>query len=83
MQEIINWWYGTMEAKYMHYMAHFFGGFTLATIVAHYYGNTKGLIVGVTAGILKEIIDKLTGRGTPELLAALITAFGALLAYYI
>jgi hypothetical protein len=81
MISLLNFWYGTMESKYMSRMAHFFGGFTLTTIVGHFYGPTIGLTAGISAAILKEIIDKQSGKGCPEVIAAVITSLGALLAY--
>ncbi len=81
MKSLLNFWYSTMESKYMSKMTHFFGGFTLTTIVGHFYGPIIGLATGIFAAILKEIIDKHSGKGSPEVLAAVITSLGALLAY--
>lgn len=72
-----------MEGPYAHYLAHFMGGFMLSVIVGHYFGLLNGLIVGVIAAIAKEIMDKLTGLGTPQISAAVITSAGAYLAFYI
>lgn len=83
MKSLLNFWYGTMESKYMSKMAHFFGGFTLTTIVGHFYEPMTGLICGMSAAVLKEIIDKLSGKGYPEVIAAEVTSLGALLAYLV
>ncbi len=72
-----------MEGPYAHYLAHFMGGFMLSVIFGHYFGLTRGLIIGVIAAICKEVMDKVTGLGTPEIKAALITSAGAYLAFYI
>lgn len=81
MQKLINFWYGKMEGPYAHYLGHFMAGFMICTIIGHFFGGCVGLIAGVIAAVAKEIMDRRTGKGTPEELAALITAAGALLAY--
>ena len=80
---MINWWYAKMEGPWAHYLANFLGGFMLSTVTGHYFGLTNGLIIGVIAAIAKEIMDKITGKGTPQILAAIVTTAGAYLAFYI
>jgi len=72
-----------MEGPWAHYLAHFMAGFMLSVIFGYYFGLTRGLIVGVIAAICKESMDKMTGLGTPEIKAAIITSIGAYLAFYI
>jgi len=59
------------------------GGFILSAIIGHFRGLITGLICAVIIAIAKEIMDKTTGKGTPEVLAAVITSLGGLLAYVI
>ncbi|MBU2704153.1 hypothetical protein Ga0466249_005307 [Sporomusaceae bacterium BoRhaA] len=83
LNKLSTFWYTKMEGPYAHYLAHFLGGFTLSTIVGHFYSLLAGLICGIIAAILKEIVDKLSGKGSPEVKAAVITSLGALLSYII
>jgi hypothetical protein len=79
--ELIDFWYTTMEGKYLSKQAHFAANFMLVTIVGHFFMSGIALIAGITAAIAKEIIDKLTGRGCPQISAALVSIAGALLAW--
>lgn len=81
MRNIINFWYTKMEGPWAHYLAHFMAGFMICTVIAHLTLGYIGLIAGVVGAVAKEIMDAYTGRGTAEILAALITLLGALLAY--
>jgi len=80
MHIILNFWYGKMEGKWAHYLSHFMAGFMIATVVSKFVGIRAGLVVGVGAALLKEIIDKYSGFGSPEVLAAVITSVGVITA---
>jgi hypothetical protein len=67
MKRLINFWYSTMEGKYLSRMGHFTTVFMISTI----------------AGILKELMDKYSGRGQVSFVAFLLTSLGGLLAYVI
>ena len=81
MQKLINFWYGTMEGKYLSRMGHFTTGFMISTIVGHLVSLLVGLIAAVIAGLAKELLDKESGRGQVSFVAFLLTALGGLLAY--
>ena len=83
MQRIIDFWYGTMEGKYLSRMGHFTTGFMISTIVGHLISLLIGLTVAIIAGLLKEIIDKKSGRGQVSFITFLLTSLGGLLAYVI
>lgn len=80
---MIDWWYTVMEGKYLSKQAHLAADFMLVTIVGHFFTPEIGLAVGVVAAIGKEAMDKLSGRGCPEVSAALVSIAGAVLAYSI
>lgn len=82
-RKAVDFWYGTMESQYLSRMGHFTTGFMISAIVGHYYGYDRGLIAGIIAAVVKELVDKLTGRGNPEIVAAVVTTAGTLLAYLI
>jgi len=72
-----------MEGPWAHYLAHFMGGFMISTVVGHLHGLIIGLTCTIIIAGLKELVDKISSKGTPEVLAAVITSFGGLLAYLI
>ena len=81
MNKLVQFWYRRMEGPWAHYLSHFMGGFVLATIVGHFVSAKVGLIAGIVAANLKELLDKYSRLGSPEILAAVITIVGAFLAF--
>ena len=77
---MFEYWYTHMEGNNLHYTAHFLAGFFVAAVVARVTDPLTGLVAGIVAALGKEIMDKLTGMGTPEEKAAALTAAGAVLA---
>lgn len=59
---------------------HLIFGFIVTIIFGLFCGAFWGLLVGVSCGIFKEIVDSM-GYGTPELLDFLYTAVGSGFAY--
>lgn len=59
---------------------HFVVGFLIAVVVG-LYNPAYGLGCAVVAGLGKEIRDKVSGKGTPELLDFIATVAGGLLGY--
>lgn len=55
-------------------IAHFLGGFFL-TVIFNIY-------IGILSGILKEIYDRKSGKGTPEKCDTICTILGSLVAHY-
>ena len=62
-------------------VVHFLGGYLLATILPA--PPLVGLIIAITVGILKEIRDWRSKKGTPEVLDAIATIAGGLLGYLV
>ena len=56
---------------------HFVAGFIIAAVVSLFFGYIAGAAAAIVAGIGKEVYDKVTGKGTPEVLDFLATATGA------
>jgi len=82
MQKLINFWYTTMEGPWAHYVSHFSTCFMGATIIGQ-IDPRIGLAAGLAAAVGKELLDKYTGRGTPQISAALVSAAGAVLAWWV
>jgi len=62
--------------------AHFFAGATIAFAIALFtLSPLAGLITAIVAGILKEVYDKYTKRGTPDHLDAIATGLGGLVVF--
>lgn len=59
---------------------HFVAGFAITAIVSLFFGYIIGVIVAVIAAAGKELYDKVTGTGTPELLDFVATVLGAVAA---
>ena len=56
---------------------HFVAGFAITAIVSLFFGYIIGVIVAVIAAAGKELYDKVTGTGTPEVLDFVATIAGA------
>lgn len=56
--------------------AHFFAGAAIAATIALYLDPTLGLVAGILAGLVKELVDRM-GYGTPDLKDFIATALGA------
>ena len=59
---------------------HFVAGFAIAAVVSLFAGYIVGLLVAILAAAGKEIYDKVSGKGTPELLDFVATVAGAIAA---
>ena len=55
----------------------FVAGFAITAIVSLFFGYIIGVIVAVIAAAGKELYDKVTGTGTPEVLDFVATIAGA------
>ena len=62
---------------------HFIWGFFICAIVGWAVNPLIGLAVSLIAGALKEIYDKASGKGTPDIYDAIATFTGGLGAYLI
>lgn len=56
---------------------HFVAGFAITAIVSLFFGYIIGVLVAVIAAAGKELYDKVTGTGTPEVLDFVATIAGA------
>ena len=56
---------------------HFAAGFAIAAAASLFAGYIVGLLIAILAAAGKEIYDKVTGKGTAELLDFAATAAGA------
>ena len=56
---------------------HFVAVFAITAIVSLFFGYIIGVIVAVIAAAGKELYDKVTGTGTPEVLDFVATIVGA------
>lgn len=56
---------------------HFVAGVAITAIVSLFFGYIIGVIVAVIAAAGKELYDKVTGTGTPEVLDFVATIAGA------
>lgn len=83
MKKLIDWWYGIMEGRYLSRIAHFESGFMIVVLANCFLRPDNALLVGAIAAIGKEIVDRRSGRGKPEVAAAIVTIAGALLAYFV
>lgn len=83
MKKLIDFWYSTMEGQYLSRMGHFTTGFMISTIIGHLTSLLLGLIAAGIAGVVKELMDKKSGRGQVSLVAFLLTTLGGVLAYVI
>ena len=59
---------------------HFVAGFATTTVVSLLLGYIVGALASVIAGVAKEVYDKVSGKGTPELLDVVATVTGAVAA---
>lgn len=61
---------------------HFLVGAGISLLIATLFSSPLlGFFISALAGILKEIYDKLSCKGTPDLKDALATSFGALISF--
>lgn len=62
--------------------AHFFAGMAIAFAVALFtLSPLAGLITAIVGGVLKEVYDKYTKRGTPDHLDAIATSLGGVVVF--
>jgi len=54
-------------------------GVAIFVVTHFFFGVVAGLLVGLVAAIGKEVYDKVSGKGNPELLDALATFAGVML----
>ena len=59
---------------------HFFAGFSVAAVVSLFFGYIIGAVAAILAAAGKEAYDKVTGKGTPEVLDFAATVIGAIAA---
>lgn len=59
---------------------HFLAWFAITAITSLFFGYIVGVVVAILAAAGKEIYDKVTGKGTPELLDFVATVVGAVAA---
>lgn len=59
---------------------HFFAGFAITAVVSLFFGYIIGAVAAILAGAGKEAYDKVTGKGTPEVLDFVATAAWAITA---
>lgn len=59
---------------------HFVAGFGITAIVSLFFGYIIGALITILAAAGKELYDKVTGKGTPELLDFVATVLGAVAA---
>jgi len=59
---------------------HFVAGFAITAVVSLFFGYIVGAIAAVIAAAGKELYDKATGKGTPEILDFVATVLGAVAA---
>lgn len=59
---------------------HFLAGFAITAITSIFFGYIVGVVVAILASAGKEIYDKVTGKGTPELLDFVATVVGSVAA---
>lgn len=57
---------------------HFIAGFTISVFASLFVGYLLGFLFALFIGAGKEVYDRVTGKGTPELKDFLFTAFGAI-----
>ena len=81
--KFIQFWYNKMEGPWAHYLSHFMGGYVITDMFGSVLGMNIGFMIGITAAVSKEIIDKYSKMGTPELRAAIITIMGSLMSVVI
>ena len=60
---------------------HFIYGAVICLILSFAIPAFYAMLVAVCVGIAKEIYDKVSQKGTPDLMDALVTALGAILVY--
>lgn len=60
---------------------HFITGLYIFLLFGVFIHPIVGLSAAIVAGILKEIYDKLSGKGTPDIWDAVATAGGGLLGF--
>ena len=58
---------------------HLIYGLLIFILVHFFFGVVAGLLAGTVAAVAKEVYDKVSGKGNPELLDALATIAGAVL----
>ena len=58
----------------------FAAGFAITAVVSLFFGYIVGAIAAVIAAAGKELYDKATGKGTPEILDFVATVLGAVAA---
>lgn len=62
--------------------AHFFAGMAIAfTIALFTLSPLVGMITAIVVGVLKEVYDKYSKRGTPDHLDAIATGLGGLVVF--
>lgn len=80
---MFKYWYEKIEGNNLHYTAHVLAGYAIAATTARFFGATAATAVAIAIAIGKEVIDKATGKGTPEVKAAICTIGGAFAAIII
>ena len=76
-------WYGKIEGNNLHYTTHTLAGYAIAATTTYFCGTATATVVSIAIAIGKEVIDKATGKGTPEVKAAICTIGGAFAAIII
>lgn len=61
--------------------AHFLAGYVICVTIGLLASPLEGLMMGVVAGLIKEVVDAVSEKGTPDIWDLIYTAGGALLAY--
>lgn len=56
---------------------HFIAGFLIAAVISLFFGYLIGIAAAAVAAAGKEAYDKISGKGTPELLDFIATILGA------
>lgn len=62
-------------------VGHFIVGCLICFFASQLWTREVGLVLAIGAGVAKEIRDKATGKGTPEILDAVATISGGFLVY--
>jgi hypothetical protein len=58
-------------------------GFFLTVVLSSFIDLQWSILIVVFIAILKEVMDKYSGKGCPDALAAIITIFGVISAYLV
>ena len=80
---MFKYWYEQIEGDNLHYTTHVLAGYAIAATAVYFCGTAVAASLSITAAIGKEVMDKATGKGTPEVKAAMCTIGGAIAALII